>query len=107
MAGAAQHISVSTSRFDRLWWLPADGRGNGLDDIGWAPLVDAADDTCAQLIMDDFARHGMPGYAARVRRRDRGVIRIWVGTSRWGSAVSRLMAILPALDQQHDGPVAV
>jgi hypothetical protein len=26
-------------RFGRLWWLPAGGHGNGLDDCAWAPVL--------------------------------------------------------------------
>jgi hypothetical protein len=35
MALSATRLSGAPQRFGRLWWLPPNGEGNGLDDVGW------------------------------------------------------------------------
>ena len=55
-------------RFDRLWWLPAGGHGNGLDDESWAPVLEVSRQIVPALL-------GMlrAGRRSRLRRPD------WLG----------------------------
>jgi hypothetical protein len=36
--------------FGRLWWLPAGGYGNGLDDQAWAPALQVSGQVVPQLL---------------------------------------------------------
>lgn len=39
-----------TERRGRLWWLPSDGCGNGLDDDAWAPVLEVSHQTVPALL---------------------------------------------------------
>lgn len=94
---AGQVSVISAGSFGRLWWLPANGRGNGLDDDGWVAMLDLGDDELADEVLATLARAGVPAYAAPLFARDRGTTRIWVGASAHGRAEATLLATLPAL----------
>lgn len=47
----------------RLWWLPPHGRGNGLDDDSWAPVLEV-DGRIADALLSAFGSAGVPAYAA-------------------------------------------
>jgi hypothetical protein len=89
----------------RLWWLPANGQGNGLDDAAWAPLIDVTV-TAVQPLLAALRTAGVPAYAApapRVPSRP-GLrapagagFRLWVGTSAYGRAEQALLTLLPNL----------
>jgi len=92
-------------QFGRLWWLPWGGEGNGLDDVGWAPIavVEAA---LARPLLAALGEAGVPGYAApsaprtRAARRAAGARRDWqiyVGTSAYSRAEETVLAMVPAL----------
>jgi hypothetical protein len=55
-----------TRRRGRLWWLPADGYGNGLDDDAWAPVLEISEQVVPALL-DVLRQAGVPGYAAPAR----------------------------------------
>jgi hypothetical protein len=83
--------------FGRLWWLPAGGEGNGLDDTAWAPL--AAGEACImRALLPELRQAGVPAYTAPVTHSpadDR--YQLWVGTSRYSHAEEILRVRLPAL----------
>jgi hypothetical protein len=95
----------------RLWWLPANGHGNGLDDEAWAPIIDADADTARRLLtaLRDLR---IPAYAAplpaargvrhRARRPGGPACRLWVGTSAYGRAEQALLTLLPNLPGGSD-----
>jgi len=91
-------------RFGRLWWLPPGGRGNGIDDDAWAPILEVAGDIVAPLLAA-LRTAGIPAYAAGPTRAAAGRgrsptaprWRLWVGTSAYGRAEETLIAVLPSL----------
>jgi hypothetical protein len=77
-----------------MWWLPAGGFGNGLDDASWVAVVDVSDEQVAHEVLDKMLSAGVPAYAATLprpeavrphSRRAVGVpapFRIWAGATR-------------------------
>jgi hypothetical protein len=85
----------------RLWWLPAHGHGNGLDDQAWAPVLDV-DASIMGPLLEALRAAGVPAYAATDRpsqsmQGDWPTYRIWVGTSAYGRAEDTLITVMPAL----------
>jgi hypothetical protein len=93
----------------RLGWLPAQGIGNGLDDQGWAPILDV-DPVVVQPLLRQLRAAGVPAHAAplpaRRRSRRRSAWQIRVGSTHWSAAEECLRSALPALLQQF-GPGVV
>ena len=92
-------------RSGRLWWLPAGGFGNGLDDAAWAPVLGVSEQIVPDVLRV-LANAGVPGYAApahsagwRLRGRSRRpeTYRVWVGASAHGRAEEVLVAVMPRL----------
>jgi hypothetical protein len=86
----------------RLWWLPANGQGNGLDDAAWAQIIEVGADAVAPLLAA-FRARGIPAYAAPAPRstRRRGFrgpagprFRLWAGASAYGRAEEALLTLL-------------
>ncbi len=94
MSAPASRPFRQTGKFGRLWWLPAGGEGNGLDDAGWAPIADIPAHIAGRLLAD-LHDAGVPAYTARVTGQRQW--RLWVGTSRYGAAEEVLRVRLPAL----------
>jgi len=97
-------------RFGRLWWLPANGYGNGLDDDGWAPILEV-DARITAPLLESFRAAGVPAYAAPVHPRSHALAafterwpayRVWVGTSAYARAEQTLLSVMPALTRQLD-----
>ncbi len=89
----------------RLWWLPAGGCGNGLDDTAWAPVLEVSE-RVVPAVLGALADAGVPGYAApahppgyrlRDRSRQPETWRLWVGASAHGRAEDVLVAVMPRL----------
>jgi len=89
----------------RLWWLPAGGYGNGLDDVAWAPILEISEQIVPDVLRA-LADAGAPGYAApahppgqRLRDRSRHpeTYRLWVGASAHGRAEEVLVSVMPRL----------
>lgn len=128
MAASVSRPSPQPERFGRLWWLPANGEGNGLSDTAWAPMavVDAA---MVSALLAELRAADVPAYAALLRerpprpqpprpprprwpprlRRSRRETQIrheqryhvWVGTSAYSRAEETLRVKLPGLLSQH------
>ena len=49
----------------RLWWLPAGGDGNGLDDQAWAPVLEVSRRVVPALL-DALAAAGVPATQPRL-----------------------------------------
>ncbi|HUC22943.1 MAG TPA: hypothetical protein VMA73_09575 [Streptosporangiaceae bacterium] len=116
-------MSASVSRsltqpqgLGRLWWLPPNGDGNGLDDAAWAPIADVSATIVAPLLAA-FRAARVPAYAAPAdqlltrrgasERRpraghERQIYHIWVGTSGHARAEEVLRIALPRLQRQAD-----
>jgi len=89
----------------RLWWLPAGGRGNGLDDDSWAPVLEVSDEVVPQVLRV-LRDAGVPAYAAPARSaaarlRDRSGLpagcQLWVGVSAYARAETALVTAMPLL----------
>ncbi len=86
-------------RFGRLWRLPANGHGNGLDDAGWVPVAGVSG-PLAEPLLAAFGAASVPADAAPAAgyRRPRGTAarqdhRIWVRTSAYGRAEQALLTV--------------
>jgi hypothetical protein len=108
MTAPASRPAAQASRVGRLWWLPADGYGNGLDDTAWAPVLEISEQVVAE-VLGELRNAGVPGYAApahspgkRLRDRSRrpGTYRLWVGASAHGRAEEVLVAVMPRLARE-------
>lgn len=91
--------------FGRLWWLPAGGLGNGLDDVSWAPVLEISERVVPN-VLTGLRRAGVPAYAAPFGTvadalRDRSErppgYQLWVGGSAYGEAESALLILMPLL----------
>jgi hypothetical protein len=93
-----------TERRGRLWWLPADGCGNGLDDEAWAPILEVSHQAVSALL-DILREADIPAYAAPVRpalarlkepaQKQAEGYRLYIGTSAYGQAEAVLLAVMP------------
>jgi hypothetical protein len=97
-------------RFGRLYWLPACGRGNGLDDEAWAPALQISEAAVPQVLAA-LAAASVPAFAAPAHPagpRPSGLARepagsqLWVGASAYGRAEAVLLAIMPHLAHDLD-----
>ncbi len=97
-------------RFGRLCWLPAGGRGNGLDDDAWAPVLEISA-AAVSSVLAALGSASVPAYAApggwagpRCSGRDRepGSCQLWVGASAYGRAEAVLLAVMPHLARELD-----
>jgi hypothetical protein len=94
-------------RFGRLWWLPAGGYGNGLDDCAWAPVLQVSGQIVPQLL-SALREAAVPAYAARARQprhsgRQPENFQLWVGASAYGRAEAVLLAVMPRLAREAAG----
>jgi len=109
MPASASRPARPQDRFERLWWLPPNGRGNGIDDQAWAPVVDVSAGAVTRLLAALRAA-GVPAYAAsapgtgarfRLRAPADPRYRIWMGTSAYGRAEQELLTLIPNLPGAH------
>jgi hypothetical protein len=96
-------------RFGRLWWLPAGGYGNGLDDDAWAPVLEISEAAFpavlaalrSALVPAYAAARGPAGPQAPGRARGKpGSWQLWVGASAYGRAEAVLLTVMPHLTQE-------
>jgi len=108
MTASVSRPAQQLGRFGRLWWLPAGGYGNGLDDQAWAPALQISEQIVPQ-VLDDRRDAAVPAYAARVcpplrKPRDRGQepdsYQLWVGASAYSRAEATLLAVMPRLARE-------
>jgi len=108
MGTSAQRPVANPESHGRLWWLPPRGRGNGLDDAGWAPIADV--DACIVTpLLAELGAAGVPAHAAlatvwpgqllRGQHAGRARYRLWVGTSAYSRAEDLLRIRIPVLSQ--------
>jgi hypothetical protein len=110
-APVTRPVQVNAGGFTRLWWLPADGHGNGLDDTAWVPVLEISERIVPRLL-GVLRDAGVAGYAAPARLaedrlRDRSGRaagwQLWVGASGYGRAETVLLAAMPSLDREAAG----
>jgi hypothetical protein len=86
----------------RLWWLPADGFGNGLDNAAWAPVLEISEqivpDVLRTLANADVSRCAAPAQRDRSLRQE--TYRLWVDASAHGRAEEVLVAVMPRLTRE-------
>jgi|SRR5579875_928217 hypothetical protein len=108
MTAPASRPAARTSPAGRLWWLPAGGYGNGLDDTAWAPVLEISEQVVAD-VLGELRNASVPGYAApahspgellRDRPRRPAAYRLWVGASAYGRAEEVLVAVMPRLARE-------
>ena len=89
----------------RLWWLPASGHGNGLDDVAGAPVLEISRQIVPALL-EVLRDVGVPAYAApadsrlRCRTEHPESYRLWVGASAYGEAERALITAMPYLTRE-------
>ena len=105
MSAPVSRTAETVKQAGRLWWLPAGGYGNGLDDEAWAPVLEVSEQIVPQLL-SALRAAGVPAYAAaarsagaRLRERSQRPesYTLWVGTSAYGRAEAALVAMMPSL----------
>jgi len=111
MMSASVQWSVEQLRpFGRLCWLPAGGRGNGLDDDAWAPVLEISQ-AAVPSVLAALGSASVPAYAApggsagprcSGRAREPGSCQLWVGASAYGRAEVVLLAVMPHLAHELD-----
>jgi len=108
MTAPISRPAEQSTRPGRLWWLPAGGSGNGLDDAAWAPVLEISEQIVPDVLRA-LADAGVPGYAAPAhppghRLRDRSpqpeTYWLWVGASAHGRAEEVLIAVMPRLARE-------
>ncbi len=108
MTASVSRPAVQAGWLGRLWWLPAGGHGNGLDDDAWAPVLEVSEQIVPELL-SALRVAGVPAYAAPARpaggqlrdraRRPQGY-QLWVGASAYGNAEAALVAVMPSLARE-------
>jgi hypothetical protein len=105
MSAPVSRPAVQAIQPGLLWWLPAGGRGNGLDDQAWVPVLEISEQI-VPLVLRVLRKADVPAYAAPARLpgarlRDRARApegwRLWVGASGYGRAGDALVAAMPRL----------
>jgi hypothetical protein len=66
MTAQVSRAAAQLHRVARLWWLPAGGFGNGLDDQAWAPALQVSGQVVAQLL-SALREADVPAYTATWR----------------------------------------
>ena len=108
MTASVVRSVAHAGRPGRLWWLPPDGYGNGLDDEAWVPALEISERVIPD-VLHGLGEAGVPAYAASARRpgqrlRDHGSrppgYRLWVGASAYVRAETALAAIMPGLERE-------
>ena len=110
MLASVQRSVEQLRPFGRLCWLPAGGRGNGLDDDAWAPVLEisaaAVPSVLAALRSASVPAYAAPGGPAGPRCSGRpgelGSWQLWVGASAYGRAEAVLLAVMPQLAHELD-----
>ena len=108
MAASVSRLAEQTGRRGRLWWLPAGGYGNGLDDDAWVPVLEVSERSMP-TVLGVLSEVGVPAYAAPARsgasrlkdrtRRPAGY-QLWVGASAYGRAEMALVRVMPFLARE-------
>ena len=108
MTAQVSRPAGQSASLGRLWWLPAGGHGNGLDDDAWAPVLEISEQIVADVLRA-LADAGVPGYAApahlpgyrlRIRSRQPETYRLWAGASAHGRAEEVLLSVMPRLARE-------
>ena len=108
MTAPVSRPAARLGRFGRLWWLPAGGYGNGLDDQAWAPALQVSGQVVPQLL-SALQEAAVPAYAARrtgaalIAARQPESYQLWVGASAYGRAEAVLLAVMPRLSREAAG----
>lgn len=108
MAASVSRPAEHIGRRGRLWWLPAGGCGNGLDDDAWAPVLEVSE-RVVPAVLAALGDAGVPAYAAPAHpaarwmrdhpRRPEGY-QLWVGASAYGEAENTLLKVMPYLARE-------
>jgi hypothetical protein len=108
MVASVSRLVMQNGTVWRLWWLPAGGLGNGLDDDAWAPVLEISE-RLVPRVLSSLRSSGVPAYAAlahpaAVRSRSKGKsavppgYQLWVGA--YGEAETALLALMPSLARE-------
>lgn len=111
MAGSVSRPVMRYGGRSRLWWLPAGGLGNGLEDDSWAPVLEVSERIVPRLL-SSLRLAGVPAYAAPADPAAATLhagsavppaYQLWVGASAYGEAEAALLAIMPSLAREAAG----
>ena len=103
MTGSVERPISHLGLRGRLWWLPTEGFGNGLEDASWAPILDV-DARVISAVLNVLREANVPAFASpsqsvaqRLRRTGGQALsyRLWVGSSRYSAAEATLLRVLP------------
>ncbi|WP_137121245.1 hypothetical protein [Segeticoccus rhizosphaerae] len=104
MSSSQERPVADLSARDRLWWLPADGFGNGLDCDAWAPILEV-DSRMTSPVLNALREAGVPAYACPTTPPAHRAAncevpptdRLWVGSHRYARAEDTLRRVIPTL----------
>lgn len=109
MTASVSIPAQQTGSRGRLWWLPGNGRGNGIDDDAWAPVLEVIHQA-VPVLLEVLREAGVPAYAVparpvAARLKDGTPIepecyRLYVGTSAYGEAEAALLTAMPHLTRK-------
>lgn len=108
MTGSIERPLTHLGVRGRLWWLPREGFGNGLEDASWAPILDL-DVRVISAVLDVSRQANVPAFASpshsvayRLRLTDGQALsyRVWVGASRYSAAEATMLRVLPDLNRR-------
>ena len=108
MSASVSRPAEQTGRRGRLWWLPAGGHGNGLDDDTWAPVLEVSEQVVARLLRV-LGEGGVPAYAVLRAPAPSGSgtvpvgrdgYQLWVGASAYGQAEITGSRAMPSLTRE-------
>ena len=108
MTGSVERPITHLEVRGRLWWLPAQGFDNGLEDASWAPILDV-DARVISALLDALRQANVPAFAApshsvaqRLLRTHGQALsyRVWVGASCYSVAETTLLRVMPDLNQR-------
>jgi hypothetical protein len=105
MVAPASRPVIRSGRVSRLWWLPAGGLGNGLDDDSWIPVLEISERIVPQVLsslrLAQVPAYAAPAHSAAVALRAGSTVppgyQLWVGGSAYGEAEAVLLAVMPSL----------
>ena len=110
MSASVQRSVEELRRFGCLWCLPVRGRGNGLDDDAWVPVLEISEAAVPSVLAArgsaSVPAYAAPGGSAGPRSSGRpcepGSCQLWVGASAYGRAEAVLPAVMPHLAHELD-----
>lgn len=93
----SEYRTAEVRGLPRLYWLPAQGHGNGYEATSWAVILDVRAGEVAEELLRALADQQVAAYTAPAGGLRHDTFRIWVGSDAYGAAEGVLLRVLPEL----------